>query len=215
MTCLGRLGVGTGERFSYGLALAPPGGLQEGAFLSPNAAVWADFAADAVSFHAAPAALVSGRAVLETVKFAAIGPDGKYTEDPVIVDVADTPGGGGTFNATLPQAALVMSLGTARRGRSGRGRFYLPMPSVNFLDDLRLSVAQQDAAEAALAAHILNLGNQPGVDVLNLQVMVASTKGFLSPVTSVRVGRVVDTMRSRRRSLDEAYGAATVVNQGA
>lgn len=220
MSAIGRLGAGPGvERFQYSLNLARgqngSGGVPG---LQPNQTAWNDFAEDLRAFHGSAALSLHPLAVLEEVKFARIGADGKYTEDPVIVNVADTPGGGPTdvtvTQMVLPQSALAVSLTTPRRGPSGKGRFYLPMPVIGLTTNLQVQDVQRDQIQARVAQLIGDLGNQPGFDVLDLQVVVASTKGYNTSVTGVRVGRVLDTIRSRRRSIDEAYDPVTPVNQG-
>ena len=55
------------------------------------------------------------------------------------------------------------------------------------------------------------MNNRPGVDFSDVVVVIASTKGTNSPVTAVRVGRVPDTIRSRRTALPEGYGTAAPV----
>lgn len=217
MTALGRLGSASGERFSYSLNF----GTNNGAALLPFTAAglqdaFDDCAADVVAFHGSQGAGISPPAVLEEVKFARIGTDGKYTDDPYLVNVTDTPGGSnsGFTGGTPPQSALCISLTTGRRGPSGKGRFYVPMFATQ-IDSATLLMpdAIRDAAQAQAATFIEALGNQPGIDALGLKVVVASTKGYNTVVNGVRVGRVVDTIRSRRRQLPEAYDPITPVDQ--
>jgi hypothetical protein len=104
--------------------------------------------------------------------------------------------------------ALAVSLNTPRRGPSGKGRFFLPMPAVTINPgNLEISAADAQGVADSAAQWLNDLGNEPGVDVLGLAAVVASTKGYNTRVSSVRVGRVLDTIRTRRRSLKEAYGA--------
>lgn len=99
------------------------------------------------------------------------------------------------------QTALCVSLVTARPGPSGKGRFFLPWPS-QFLNigtktlDANQATVMLDACRDFLVA--VN-GLTPG------DVSVASTKGYLSTVIGLRVGRVPDTMRSRRERVPEGY----------
>jgi len=76
---------------------------------------------------------------------------------------------------------------------------------------LLLPVSVRFDMQARLATLLTSLNNTPGIDVSGLQVVVASTKGFNTPVTGVRVGRVVDTMRSRRRQLPETFDPPTPI----
>lgn len=207
VSAIGSLGSsGAGEGFVFTLSMAA------GDALPPlPTAGWQGFtddvAQDLRAFFKAPATGISGRAQLREVKVAFIGADGKYLRDPYTAPVADGQGGGTDSGSTLPQAALAVSLVTARRGPSGKGRFYVPMPvapvSFDLLADANLTQGLATSTVGLLQA----LNNQPGWDLGTTGVCVASTKGFNTPVTGVRVGRVVDTIRTRRRSLHEAYGA--------
>lgn len=109
------------------------------------------------------------------------------------------PGEQGPINAP-PQLALCVTLLTGRAGASGKGRFYLPMPAVvPSLDDRRLTEADANAWRNRAINLVQDLNGSIGFG----SVVVASTKGYLSPVTHVRVGRAVDTIRSRRGKLPE------------
>lgn len=107
------------------------------------------------------------------------------------------------------QAALVISLRSARADATGKGRFFLPfqMPNYALQTDFRLTSATADAVAAAAKAFLNGVAS-----AASAPIVVASGggkagggTGYLSPVTSVRVGRVVDTMRSRRNAQLEAY----------
>lgn len=203
---------GGAERFSFGLSLANNGGAGDTSQgLQPNAAQWDDVAADCVAFFGAEGNRIGNWARLTEVKVASIGADGKYTADPYIQTV-NVVGGGPTSAVYPPQVALAVSLNTDRRGPSGKGRFYLPAFSggVETATGLILQ-ADRDTVRAAVTTLINNLNNEPGLDAVDLKVCVASTKNFNTPVTSVRVGRALDTIRSRRRSLPETYGADAAI----
>lgn len=145
---------------------------------------------------------------LTEVKLAQINSLGKYRSEPL--RAAFTPTRGGNNAPAHPlQVALAVSLATETRGASGRGRFYLPGSIFAVDKDSGLiSAGDQAAAKSAVIA-FLNLINDPaGVqDPPVSKVTVASVKGFNSDVTGVRVGRALDTIRSRRTSLSELYGA--------
>lgn len=222
-TAIGRIG-NDAERFSYNISMALPdsdveignmGGvsLVDMGTFTANGDVWADLADDIRTFHSAPETLVSQYAVLEEVKFARIGADGKYLEDPVIVNVVDAPGGSGSLSVVPPQTALAISLTTDRRGATGRGRFFLPMPHLTLDPQTMLASEAQVLGIRGQAVNLINnLENAPGIDVLNLRVVVASSKGYNTPVSGVRVGRAIDTIRSRRRGLLESH--TTVAGAG-
>lgn len=116
-----------------------------------------------------------------------------------------------------PQVALAISLVTDRRGASGRGRFFIPAPltTVNSTSG-QMGTPQQENVVGNAKILIDALNNAPNLDVNGprFRVVVASSKGFLSPVTAVRVGKALDTIRSRRRSIPEAYLALSVADPG-
>lgn len=212
MSALGRLGT-SGERFSWSLNFAPFDPLGAlGINFAPNAAAFTDMANDVRNYFIDAGLNISSQAVLEEVKFANIGPLGKYTSDPFIVDVADAPGQNAGF-VQLAQIAVAVSLTTDRRGPSGKGRYYLPMPCYPVVSgDLRYSDVNRDLIATASQTFLNNINNAVGLDVGDIRVVVASTKGFNTAVTGVRVGRVPDTIRSRRRGLPEAYDAPLAVS---
>lgn len=108
--------------------------------------------------------------------------------------------GGKALNYMPLQAALVVSLTTGRAGPSGKGRFFLPWPGFNpNTQDKRLSTTDTVTLMNAARAFIV------AVNAISLPVVVASSKGYLTDVTGLRVGRVPDTLRSRRRDALEAY----------
>lgn len=219
ISALGRLLGNSGERFSYSVNMTEStiveGGPFGGATLDPNQAVFTDIANDVKAFHGRAASLISDAAVLEEVKIAAIGSDGKYTSDPVIVNVTDTPGGAGGVSGQsyiTPQAALAVSLVTGRRGPTGKGRFYIPMPVVSIDQNTGLALLTSiEGLRGSAATFLSALNNQPGLDLLGLRVVVVSSKGYKSDVNGVRVGRVVDTIRSRRAQLKENYTTSVPV----
>lgn len=117
--------------------------------------------------------------------------------------------GGSQGLARLPvQTALVVSLNTPRAGASGKGRVFLPWPMLQLDAGFRISGADGikvlDAFEDFVG--VLNGGIfDPG------SLSVASSKGFMSPVTGLRVGLAPDTQRSRRGDLDEQYLTRSLV----
>jgi hypothetical protein len=206
LSAIGHLGdPGAGEDFVFTISIGTPQGIP-----ALPASGWDGYASDCANdlraFFKQATTHVSGRAVLREAKLAFIGADGRYTRDPYLVPIADGAGAGSDQGQTLPQAALAVSLVTERRGPSGKGRFYLPMPVLPIGFSLLADQAQCQEVAVNAAQLIANLGNAPGWDVDSGGVVVASTKGFNTPVTGVRVGRVVDTIRTRRRSLSESYG---------
>lgn len=142
---------------------------------------------------------------LTETRWAAVGADGltrKRVDGSFVQGIVtdDLPGSGDPTQMPL-EVALCVSLQTPRAGASGKGRFFLPWPSKNVnVVDKRLTVADAEDVRDNVADFLnaVNLiGDQP--------IAVVSTKGYSSPVTRVRVGRVPDVLRSRRRDQAEGY----------
>ena len=104
------------------------------------------------------------------------------------------------------QNALAVSLVTARAGATGKGRFFLPVNQQALGSDGRLLAAARDQYLTSCQSFLNAVNAASGWG----RVVVSSSKGYESLVTGVRIGRVVDTMRSRRRSLAEEYAALPV-----
>jgi hypothetical protein len=96
------------------------------------------------------------------------------------------------------QSALVASLHTARAGATGKGRIFWPSPLYNIGTDFRITAADAAAFNTVVRAFLNAVKTALGTDLV-----VASSKGYLSPVTGVSVGQVIDTQRSRRHALPE------------
>jgi hypothetical protein len=129
--------------------------------------------------------------------------DGSFQKGEDTMNVNGTNG----QNALPAQSALVVSLVTARAGASGKGRFFLPLGRRVLDEQGRLDTAAADDFANRSATFLDGIRDTIAFPV------VASSKGFLSRVTAVRVGRVVDTQRSRRRSLVEAYSTVALPPQ--
>lgn len=99
------------------------------------------------------------------------------------------------------QLAICVSLQTLRSGATGKGRFFIPMIAANVEATSKLlPVASQTNVANRAKAFLNDLAT-----ILTFPPQVVSSKGYMTPVTSVRVGRVVDTLRSRRADLPEEY----------
>lgn len=162
---------------------------------------------DAVTtFHAAGGhSMTSTSAHLTMIKLNEIGTDGRYTsEGDTVQHEFDTPVPGSGVPLHPPQIAVAVTLRTAkRRGRAHAGRFYLPMLAQTMGPDGRMSVGAQQGLATAATTFLDDLNAAlPGYEVA---VLSNVGTGEVETVTHVAVGRVVDTMRSRRTSLDEDY----------
>jgi hypothetical protein len=155
--------------------------------------------------------VISNVCRLKRVRVASITELGKYGVDANGAYqagewVGDLPGSEGSAAILPPQSSLVISLTTARSGATGRGRFFLPMPRKGLDVDGRLTVAQQNDTLTIMKGFLNDVNA-----VANLgRIVVSSSKGYESLVTGVRVGRAVDTLRSRRGKIIEAYASAAL-----
>ncbi len=112
--------------------------------------------------------------------------------------------GTGSGEALPPQNAIVVSLRTGVPTRAGRGRFYLPSPTVATVVDQRIdSAAQTDVLNGALAMlnHMNGLGFQP--IVFHRPPLRSGEFGTSDDVVSIDVGDVFDNQRRRRNKLVE------------
>jgi hypothetical protein len=147
---------------------------------------------------------------VDSIKLNLIGPDGKYvdTANTVLLE-PETPIVGTGTNRYPPQIAIAVTLNTAaKRGRASRGRFFLPIGGQVEADgQMSDNVA---TALAGMATTFLNAltdavpGWRPGV-ASNLG---NGTERFVSHVS---VGRVYDTIRSRRAAIPEEYVLGTTL----
>lgn len=128
--------------------------------------------------------------------------DGSYHQAD---NVTTSPGNAvqGTTGPMPLQVALACSLVTARPDATGKGRFFLPWPDKYALaGDFRLSTSQQTAIMGQVRTFL-----NSAVTSVGAPLVVASSKGYLSNVTAVRLGRLPDTQRSRRARAVEGYAS--------
>ncbi len=112
---------------------------------------------------------------------------------------------GTATSAVPPQVALVVTLLTARPGRSGRGRLFLGgFAGSNVLTSGRYAPAARDAVADAMAGFYTRLRDLQGTADLFRPVVVSPTLGDSFKISKIAVGDVFDTMRSRRNALVEA-----------
>lgn len=199
------------ERWSWRLNLSDP---SAGGSTSFSQARCDDYATDIGAFHSRVETLIYSFCRLTEVKLARIGSNGKYSADSFF-KVLDIPGGFGSQMTRPPQVALAVSLGSATRGPRGQGRFYLPAPAAGLGTDLTVLPGDQEVIRASLNTLFIDLHNVPGVDPLGTtpRVTIASSKGTNSDVTFFRLGRALDTIRTRREDLKESYSVPTPVVQ--
>lgn len=174
----------------------------------------------ATTYIAASGTGISAAAKLEWVKVADINEDGHYDGDewPRVKDFTPVPGAVGAGDHVVPQASMCISLDTDQnRGLAHAGRYYLPCTGIMaHTTDGGVTVADQAALLATTKTFLdklQDIADDIGPNPLHDTWLAVHSKvgtGAMHRVTHVRVGRVVDTIRSRRASLDEAYLTAEV-----
>jgi len=199
-------GGGSVERWSFRLNLSDPAG---SATLDEGLAT--DMFADCKAWAAAETGIWLGSS-LDTLKLARIGPNGLYREDAIVDEFPAVQFAGGTTLSFPFQVALAISLDTGQRGPRKRGRVYLPTPSVGLETDGQFGASSAEGFRNRFATFLNNLNNAGGLDANAPNVTIASSFGFNTDVTSIRVGRVLDTQRRRRRSLPEDYTAPAAIS---
>lgn len=196
----------THERFSFGLSLAAiDGGAGVG---EPPRSVPSPVVNAVTAFMTS--GVVNTQARLDSLKLNLIGENGRYV-DKFDTVIREWPSAGPQGTGTLflpPQCSLVATLETGqRRGLATRGRIFIPAPSVDVDTSGLASPARAEATREAVRTLITSLN----AAVPGYTVVVASDGGIGRPVgafrkvTAVRVGRAVDTMQSRRKSIPESY----------
>jgi hypothetical protein len=127
----------------------------------------------------------------------------------------------GAGSQTLPnQCATVVTLLTARAGRTGKGRIYLPLLGLALVTTSGL-IAPASVTDIASGTRNLIVSLNTALAALATAPKIAvqsKTSSAQSPgeytgaaITSVKVGNVVDTQQRRRASLVEAYTASAAV----
>lgn len=212
--------VVTPEIFACGFALGDPTGgpsISLGSVASTTAIVNA-----CKAFWARPTTGISTQACLRDVTVALIGPDGRvgrqpdgsYLQRKTEFGVTEVKGGGGT-DVKPYQVALAVSLSSALGSGAHKGRFYLPSPSMPLEPDGRMLQGYSDGVATSVVTLFQAINTALGAD--GERVAIASSGSVLKglpaknyPVVAVRVGRVLDTIRSRRNALDEQYSVQSL-----
>jgi len=143
---------------------------------------------------------------LTYIKLAPIGTDGLYPpgEDAVehVYPGAGIAGSGVTTQTWPPQCTLAVSLTTAAtRGLGHIGRFYTPPLASLLGTDARLPSSV--VSNLLGTTRTLLLAINGAADVGTVGVVTKAHSGTSRVVTGLSGGRVVDTQRRRRRSIDE------------
>jgi hypothetical protein len=127
--------------------------------------------------------------------------------------------GGLTAGKYPPQVALVVTTVAPNRGPARFGRFYLPMPGFTLEADSRLSAANRDLLLTEVRDYLIGVRDGLTIpmapDLADAPVANVSARGndgagTLQRVSEIRIGRVLDTQRRRRRALAEDYGVRSL-----
>ena len=200
-----------GEIFSFGIQIGNPDGSETGL---GTALFWEQLQTATINFFSSSSTRIHNVAKLTTMKASLIDANGRVVRNPdgsLVQREAAPPlgpvAGAASSNLHPYQVACVVSLDTPRRSRSGRGRLYLPTPGILVGSDGRIAATDRDTVLTQAETWIEAINSAAGP--VN-RVIVASSSGVNSPVTAVRVGRVLDTQRRRRSDLVEDYALRTV-----
>jgi len=185
------------EMFTFGLSLAG-----SGTPVAPTEVpqgVW-----NALDAYFSTAGLVSSKCLVTSVKLNEIGVNGRYVNQTTVEDVPPFNIQGSSGTSPAPQVALAVSLTTpVKRGRAHAGRFYSPVPG--FVVGTGGLIAGADCLAAANAGANLIKGINASLTGWRVSVVSDVGAGAIQPVTGVRVGHVLDTIRSRRNALVENH----------
>lgn len=168
-------------------------------------------------------AALNGGHVLDTVLLGLIGSSStvdtvrteSFTANGDLTQAAEAPvetstNGSAAVHAPL-QVALVASLLTGRPGRSYSGRIYWPALSAPMNSTTaRVNPADVETFATSTAALLELIAEAAPVDAALAPVVVSHKLQIQTPVTTVRVGDVLDTQRRRRDKLVEAYTGAPI-----
>jgi hypothetical protein len=189
------------EQWSINLNIAPVGA--HNPLLEAVPDVVAGNCANAMAAWIAQAQ-VAPAVSFEQCKIYQIGADGKAVTVPVLGLTALARGQSGV--AAHPwQLSLVVTLDAARGLGPGRtGRIYMPPQCLSIDESDQITQTAVNNA-ASNAATFLDAINTAFTDLGTLCIASALGTGTNYPVESIRVGRVYDTQRRRRRSTVENY----------
>lgn len=151
---------------------------------------------------------ITQSAKLTSIKLNRIGTDGRYM-DPETVEAITAPVAGSQGTFPPPQLTIAATIrGALERSRAGKGRMFFPpsvyTPAVGAVDG-KLTTTQATAYGQGVVNLLAALNDVYFAASIPAVAGIASEAGAgaFQTVEKVTVGRVVDTMRSRRNKLDE------------
>lgn len=190
-----------GEQWTWSLSF-----IQDFSTLEPPTTVPQGVIDTLETFHESFDAALGTGVLLNAVKVNEIGTDGRYASPSETVEyVWDPPVNAPNTIQLPPQSAVAISLLTAKkRGLAHRGRFFLPVLGQPTGTDGRMTTSRQATLGAAVVTMLQGLNTALGPNQV-LGVVSDRRTGAQTPVTDIAVGRVYDTIRSRRKKLAEEY----------
>lgn len=204
---LGAVGVPV-EIFSFGISISGGTGVfltqpEMGGFATALAPAWA-----------AVAPRLGTNVRCTRIRVASVGPEGLVVRDGTGAlvqgdDLTVRPATGGVPMIFPPQISLAVTTLSNFAGPNGRGRFYLPGPVFGIGADLRLVAGDRDGYLTAAKAFVdaINAGSESKTQgracVASKGSVLKGIAGGNRTITKVGVGRVYDTIRSRRSALLE------------
>jgi hypothetical protein len=158
----------------------------------------------------ADAGYMSSATVMTDWRVYVMGLDNRLEGNPRIIEfpVGSRPEGAGVANKPPQIACAITSVGPDR-GPAKNGRFFIPALSTPVGTDLRMSLADQTALLNASVAFVKDVSNAIDIPVgLESSELVnvserGGPNGTMQVVDHMSVGRVLDTIRSRRSKLVE------------
>lgn len=200
------------DNFNMTLAMVPTGGAALPAVTDTLLAAVGNFVGDwfnnPMTSGSETGIAITNQARLTSVKVNRIGTDGRYVDPETKEHVFTTPPTGSLSSTIPPQLTLAVTLrGANERQRAGRGRMYPPPSSASSSVNTDGRVGTSTALSHAKGMLFLLSGlNDVYLTAgVNAVAGIASHQGTgaFQAVSQVSVGRVVDTIRSRRNKLAE------------
>lgn len=119
-------------------------------------------------------------------------------------------GTGGAQPVWPSNVALCVTTISDTRGPAQRGRFYLPPPQGELGTDWRMSLALVTTYEATVRSFLKAMSDAIDIpdtlessDMVNVSDRPVGSAGTIQSVDHIEIGRVCDTVQSRRRQLLE------------
>lgn len=203
---------GTPEQWSHSHSLTLAGGGNvENIRTSDLANAWGAMAAGVLSVAVK----------LQEIRCYRIGTNGRMVGNPNLRFFDGAARRAGTLDSVIypPQVALAVTTQGANRGPGRFGRFYLPGPGFRLSSDRRIDPTDQAGILANMATFLKALrdcySNPADPDwndayPINVSTLGGGGAGSYQRVETVRLGRVLDTVRRRRNAMDEDYRATAL-----